>query len=319
MRKALSLVCLFLGVTAVPGRAAGEIIDGITSQKRLITFDSSTPGTILNAVSISGLVAPALETFVGIDYRPANGLLYGVTVATATQGNFAGRLYTINPLTGLATLVNPVGYVTPKLGGVGYGFSVNPSGDYMRVISDVDNNVRLEFNGTTFTVNADVSYSDGSMIDPAIAGLAFLGTTLYAIDTNFPVLNIVNTETDGLMDTVGFLPFAPASGHLGFDISPNTSVAYVANDDGTGSNLYTLDLTDPLSGSGSTILGMIGGLTGTETVDSIAVRPTGVPEPTAVMLLGVGVSVAVSAGYRRWRKRNTPAVVEDEADLPACP
>src|SRR4051794_5950434 len=68
----------------------------------LVTFDSSSPGTIVSSTLISGsqLGNPDQFTITGIDFRPSTGQLYGV----ADRSGFVQRAYTINPLTGAATL-----------------------------------------------------------------------------------------------------------------------------------------------------------------------------------------------------------------------
>ena len=77
-------------------RVEAESLTAITSTSNLVMFDSSTPGTILSSVAISGLQSG--ETLLGIDRRQANGLLYGL-------GN-TSRIYTVDITTVLATAVN---------------------------------------------------------------------------------------------------------------------------------------------------------------------------------------------------------------------
>ena len=73
-----------------------SIVYALTASNRLIAFNSPTPGTLTSNVAITGL--PAGETLVGIDFRPANNQLYGVSSAS--------RIYTINTTTGAATAVS---------------------------------------------------------------------------------------------------------------------------------------------------------------------------------------------------------------------
>ena len=77
-------------------------------------------------VAITGLVGG--ETIVGIDRRPANGGLYGVSSAN--------RVYFINSTTGAATQVGADGAFT--LNGTSFGFDFNPTVDRIRVTSNVD-------------------------------------------------------------------------------------------------------------------------------------------------------------------------------------
>ena len=73
-----------------------ETLVALTSGNRLLFFDSATPGTIASTIGISGLQGG--ENVLGIDFRPANGQLYGL--------GSAGHIYTINTTTGAATLVS---------------------------------------------------------------------------------------------------------------------------------------------------------------------------------------------------------------------
>src|SRR5262249_43444493 len=67
-----------------------EMIFAATNSNKLISFVSTAPGVILSTAQITGLLDNgASETIVGIDFRPANGLLYAI--------GSSSRIYTINP------------------------------------------------------------------------------------------------------------------------------------------------------------------------------------------------------------------------------
>src|SRR5258705_11725879 len=83
-----------LGVAAALTPAAGAAtVYGLTTTNSLVVFDSATPGTASAALPGTGLVAG--DTLVGLDFRPANGQLYGL--------GSGSRLYPINRLAGAAT------------------------------------------------------------------------------------------------------------------------------------------------------------------------------------------------------------------------
>ena len=86
----LRILCTF-ALAALCAKAVPIYIT--TSTNQLLSFDSSTPGTIATNVALTGLQAG--ETAVGIDFRPANGVLYAV--------GSGSRLYVINTTTGAAT------------------------------------------------------------------------------------------------------------------------------------------------------------------------------------------------------------------------
>src|SRR5262245_32130843 len=65
-----------LGLEALEDRLAPATLLGLTDNNTILRFDSATPGTT-STVTVGGLNAN--ENLLGIDYRPANGLLYAVT------------------------------------------------------------------------------------------------------------------------------------------------------------------------------------------------------------------------------------------------
>ena len=102
--------------------AKAELIVVLTTQNSLLRFDSLTPGTILGSSPITGLQAG--EALLGIDFRPANGRLYGI--------GDASRIYTIDPVTGVATLASALS--VPLMGGTSFGVDFNPVADRLRVV-----------------------------------------------------------------------------------------------------------------------------------------------------------------------------------------
>lgn len=120
-------------VTTPPPAAntAGDVVV-LTIGNRLVSFNRDTPGTARTTVSITGLQAG--ENLVGIDYRPADGLLYGV--------GSSGRIYTLNPETGAATLKSTLaadssdtGAPFTALAGTDFGVDFNPVADRLRVVA----------------------------------------------------------------------------------------------------------------------------------------------------------------------------------------
>jgi hypothetical protein len=125
---AMGLGSLTLGT----GRAEAEFLTGLTTAGNLVSFDSAAPGTISSSVAITGLQAG--EVLLGIDRRPANGLLYGL--------GSTSRIYTINTTTGVATPVGATPFA-PALTGTAFGFDFNPVPDRIRVVSTDTTNFRL--------------------------------------------------------------------------------------------------------------------------------------------------------------------------------
>src|SRR5215207_1226392 len=121
--------------------AAGSTVFALTTTNALLRFDSGAPGTILSTVAISGLQAG--ENLLGIDIRPASGQLYGL--------GSTSRLYTIDLTSGVATQVG-AGPFAASLIGSNFGVDFNPVPDRIRVVSDADQNLRLNPNDGMLTM-----------------------------------------------------------------------------------------------------------------------------------------------------------------------
>ncbi len=241
-----------------------ENVYALTAGGRLISFNPGVPGAVNNSLAISGLGSG--ESIVGIDFRPATGLLFALSDAS--------RVYTINTRNGVATQVG--GPSTQALNGANFGFDFNPVPDRIRVVSDADQDLRLNpNNGALAAVDGTLAFAAGDPNagqDPNVVGSAytnsFLGssvTTLYGIDSN---LNALVTQgslnsapvspNTGQLFTVGSLGVGvDPNGVAGFDISSESGVALASfnTDDGAATQLFTINLTTGVA----TLIGAIGG------------------------------------------------------------
>src|SRR4029079_1150616 len=129
------LVAGILSAPAVAQTAGPPALGLVHGTNSLVRFDVIAPGTLGAAIPITGLGAG--ETLKAIDYRPANGTLYGVT----TDGTNAVHLYSINPTTGAATSVGAS--VSLPTTGTSWDISFNPVVDRIRIVNDQDENARL--------------------------------------------------------------------------------------------------------------------------------------------------------------------------------
>ncbi len=270
-------VALAVGTLAASAQAQVDQVYGVTQDNTLIRFNPQAPGTILSGVAIQGMQTN--EVVRGIDFRPATGELYAM-------GSFS-RLYTINVSTGVATQVGPQ-FSTP-LNGSSFGFDFNPTVDRIRVISDADQNLRLNpITGAVAAVDGAMNYVAGDLnfgVNPNAVGGAYTNnfagattTTLYVIDTNLDILAIQNPPNAGGLVTVGSVG-ADLNDMAGFDISGATGIAYAAVRDVAlaRTTFWTINLN---TGAG-TFVGQIGG---GSILTAIAVIPT----PGAAAVLGLG-------------------------------
>ncbi|HEX6367577.1 MAG TPA: DUF4394 domain-containing protein [Longimicrobium sp.] len=270
------------GGPGAPGNNfSGRTIFAIDNNNTLITFGALTPGTRVGLVNVNGL-APG-ETLVGIDFRPLDDRLYGVSSAS--------RLYTIDTGTGLATPVGG-GVITPALGGTSFGVGFNPAVDRLRIHSNAEQNLRVNqtANPLVTIVDAPLAYAAGDVNagqDPQIAGTAYTlsvrpaptSTELFAIDAGRDVLARLNAPNDGQLTTVGSLGF-DTSEDVGFDIAGDTDVAYAtltpAGAAGGPSRLYTVNLR-----SGQvTVVGQVGH---PSPIRGITVAPGAPPAPNRLI------------------------------------
>ncbi len=247
-----------------------ETVYALTAGGKLIRFNPGVPGAISSSLSISGLGSG--ESLVGIDFRPATGVLYALSNAS--------RTYTINTRTGVATQVGAAPLAT-ALNGQSFGVDFNPVVDRIRVVSDANQNFRINPNNGAIA-NAPppdmpltfAPADPNAAQTPNVVGSAytnsFLGassTTLYGIDSNLNALVTQGTAAGvtpavspnmGQLFTVGSLGTGvDPNGVLGFDISSETGVALASfnTDGGATTNLFTVNLTT----GASTLIGAIGG------------------------------------------------------------
>jgi hypothetical protein len=269
--------------------AVGETIVALTTSNALETFNSATPGTVTAPVPITGLAGG--ESLVGIDFRPLTGALVGVSNQS--------RMYQISTGTGVATQIGMNGSFT--LSGNEFGMDVNPMVDRIRVVSDTDQNLRLNpSDGTLSATDTPLAYAMGDTNagqNPTEVALAysnnFVGagsTTLYGIDSGLDILVTQSPANAGTLNTVGALGVDTVT-VTGFDISPGgTAFAMLKNSPAVAGSFYTINL-----GSGAaTLVGAIGGVS---LVRDIAVAPP----PTAVRVTGFSARRVTTLTLVRWR------------------
>jgi len=253
---------LLFCLAALP--AAARPMVGVTGTNQLIQFDSATPATISSTVAITGLVnGDAVE---GIDFRPANGVLYALGINGST-----GRIYTINLTTGVATQVGTDPFSTTLNANAFYGFDINPVEDNIRVVNSANQNLRItQYSGQLLGTDTNVTLTD------QVVGLAYdrsdkssaTPTTLFGIDYSHDQLVRIGgvdgnpSPNGGVATNIGATGLSTSSLEIGFDIAED-GVAYASMATGAGHTyaLYTINLgsgaATPLGNitpSGSTVI-----------------------------------------------------------------
>ncbi|WP_293368690.1 DUF4394 domain-containing protein [Nevskia sp.] len=222
-------------------------VRALTTDNRLLSFSQTnnvfTPNTGTD-VAITGLSAG--ENMLGIDFRPANNTLYGISSLN--------RVYVINTTTGLATLsaalaADPTDASAPFTAvsaGATFGTDFNPVPDRLRVVDTAGGNLRIN-------VATGATITDGAINGVATSGLLAAGytnsfagattTTLYDMDATRLFTQV--PPNDGTLVLVGATGVT-AVGDAGLDIAGGANglvLAAIRTQAGAGpSSLYRINL-----------------------------------------------------------------------------
>ncbi|MEL6439915.1 MAG: DUF4394 domain-containing protein [Cyanobacteria bacterium J06621_8] len=241
----------------------------LTDDNTLVSFDFSNPGAS-EFTEVTGVAGVLL----GIDTRPSNGLIYGISTAN--------NIYTIDPNGGEATFISTIDI--PFEGGTISGFDFNPVADRLRLVGDNDQDFRINVDTGEVIVDGNLAFADGDPnagVNPNVTAAAYtnsfdgtVSTQLYDIDTLLNTLVLQDPPNDGTLITVGDLgiDFDTLGG---FDIvseveGDNTAFAV------TNTTLYSIDLdtgaAESLGEIGADILLNLQGLTTVQTEDEPTVE-----------------------------------------------
>ena len=276
-RIASMLVAAACAIATAPTASASdakEVIVAVNSAGMLLRFNAGQPDKLVDQKPVSGLAAG--ERLLGIDFRVAKGLLYGL--------GSSNRLYQIDPATAAATPVGSAPFEV-ALAGSEFGFDFNPSADRIRVVGDGGQNLRLHPN-TGVVIDADPKkgdlQTDGALTyeagdanagrAPRIVGAAYTYnkqddalTTNFAIDSALGTLVTQGARegtqppvspNTGRLFTVGSLGVA-AFERAAFDIADLNNNAYAALT-AAGAKASTWVRIDLTTGK-ATPLGTVGG------------------------------------------------------------
>ena len=247
MAAAGAIAAVTLMTTAA--HAEGRIV-GLVDGKSIVTIDPASR-KVNSTVNIRGV-----GMILGVDVRPADGMLYGVTSD--------GDVVTIDIRTGQATKKSKLTEAWKRSAATTFDF--NPVADRLRLMSAEGVSWRSNVDDGAVTVDGSHKYKDMAGKTPRIVAGAYTNsikgtkaTTLYNIDVATGSLVSQNPPNDGILNTVGSLGI-PVKGPVAFNIvasGPDQNAAWLA----MGGALYSVDLK---SGK-ATMAGKIAGLNGTLT------------------------------------------------------
>lgn len=182
-------------------------LDGIalTDTAKLVRFDTDRPERVKVLGSLKGL-SGGDTALVGIDYRPANGALYGV--------GDKGGVYTVDDRNAKVT---KVGQLSVAMSGGSFGVDVNPAADALRIVGDDGQSLRFGFATGVTAVDGTLTYP-ATAAAPAttatgVTGAAYTNndadpdtaTTLYDLDSVLDQTVIQSPANAGLLAATGTL------------------------------------------------------------------------------------------------------------------
>ena len=226
---------------------------GLLDGKSIVTIDPASR-KVASKVDIKGAAA-----IIGIDVRPADGMLYGV----ASDGS----IVTIDVKSGQATMKSKLSEMLKP--GVAASVDFNPVADRLRLMGSDGTSLRVNVDDGKATVDGSHKYKDGDANagkTPRVVAGAYTNswkgtqsTTLYNIDAATGALVTQAPPNDGVLNTVGSLGMA-LNGPVAFNIvasQPDKNDAWLA----AGGSLYWVDLKTGKATMAGKIQGLSGNLT----------------------------------------------------------
>jgi uncharacterized protein DUF4394 len=233
--KRSGLVVALVAIAATVHADPPPALIASTEDGRLLLFRADRPEAA-RSLRPSGLSG----RLVGIDWRPADRRLYGLTTSN--------DLYRIDPATGASSLVSTL--TVPFDGDLRSGIAFNPQADRLRLVSADGQNLRVNVVLGATAVDTPLAYAPSDRNAgkrPRIAGAAYTNTVrdapttkLFELDSEQDVLVLQDPPNDGVLTTVGPLDadFGPLSGFTIVTETGGADRAYAA----TAGRLYTIDL-----------------------------------------------------------------------------
>lgn len=188
-----------LAITAAAPAGAAEFV-ALTADSRLVAFGSDARRAAA-PVAIRGVDG----TVIGIDVRPANGMLYALSSAS--------KLYSVDPRTGQATPVSTLD--KPWDGGGRTVVDFNPVPDRLRLLGMNGNSFRINVDTGQVAVDGTLKYEAGTPLAgsmPRVTAGAYRNsvagaqaTGLYTIDTLAGSYNLQNPPNEGVQKPIARL------------------------------------------------------------------------------------------------------------------
>ncbi|MGY9046163.1 hypothetical protein P775_09115 [Puniceibacterium antarcticum] len=238
-----------LGLSLSAAVAAPAV--GLVGDKTLVMFDTET-------LEVSGMMeVSGVDSLLGIDLRPSNGTLVGVT---AEMG-----IVSIDTATGAATEMSMMDTAL-EVNDMPVIVDFNPAADKLRFMTGTTNH-RVDVDTGAVTVDGSLDWQEGDMHvgeAPAIVAAAYINsygkpetTKMFDIDSTIVAVIQQVSPNDGTLGAIGKLGIDSPADTYAFDVQTTAemeNMAWLVN----GNMLYSVDLD---SGA-ATGVGMIEGIDG---------------------------------------------------------
>ena len=300
--KATVLATALLTTFAVNVNA--ESLVALTTTNEIGIVDSSLNNAI-NTNAFNNITGTAVgENFIGIDLRPSNNMIYGITTDN--------KIYTIDAWTGASAFVADLSQSIIDTANKSYGIDFNPVVDRtanasLRLVSSTGDNYGI--NVTTGAVSIATPIAAGITgvaylnFDASTPNVAPASTELYYINTATDTLaSAPSSFNNPTITTIGSLGLDIQSGS-GFEIT-SANNAFGAFTVSTNSNnlksyLYSVNLD---TGTSEELRYFTGGLvSGLTSAPATQGSTSVVPEPESYVMLLAGLGLL---GFSTRRRKN---------------
>ena len=252
----IAFAAALLSTTCIAGAAQADTLAALVGDNSIVLIDSETgkAGKTMNITGASGRV-------IGIDVRPADGMLYAVTAD--------GVAWTVNATSGAASQKSKFDMPLPTADAFVVDF--NPVADRLRLMGSDGTNLRINVDDGKVTKDGQLKFAETDMHKgekPHIVAGSYTNsmkgakeTALFNIDMTIGALVKQAPPNDGVLNAVGKLGVMPKA--VAFDIPPSGMVGWLVADGA----VHKVDL---MSGK-ATKVSDVSGVTGA--VRDIAVMP----------------------------------------------
>jgi hypothetical protein len=250
-------VCFALLASTILIASAGSLfaapVLGLTGDKTLVMFDTEKPA-VTKSMDVTGI-----DKLVGIDIRPGNKTLIGITPEN--------EIVSINLETGTAISVAKMDKLLP-ITAAPVVVEFNPVADRLRFMTGTTNH-RVHPDTGAVTVDGTLAFEEGDMHKgemPDIVAAAYTNsigkpekTAMYNIDATIGALIQQTKPNDGTLKAIGKLGLKDKPAIYAFDIQGTEggkNTAYLA----ASKMLYTVNLETGATTEVGTITGLDGEL-----------------------------------------------------------